>query len=129
MSATHTGAPVDIQFFARLAQLQDQFASGVPATLQRLAGIRAAFDPAAPDLGLVDEMQAVLHTMAGSAATFNFRVLGHQARALEQRLRVLMAFDSIAEGDWNTWFDDLDAFVSWGSRDPKGAYYRGELTE
>lgn len=119
----------DEQFFARLSALQDSFAGGVPATLARLAALRAAFDPAAPDPQTVADMQALLNTMAGSAATFNFRVLGQQARALEQRLRVLMAFDSIAEGDWNSWFSDLDAFVAWGSRNPKGAYYNGPVAE
>jgi HPt (histidine-containing phosphotransfer) domain-containing protein len=123
VSAAGSDGPVDQQFFARLATLQERFASGVPAVLQRLAAARAAFDPLAPDTGLVAEMQALLHTMAGSAATFHFRVLGHQARALEQRLRVLMAFDSIAEGDWNGWFAELDAFVAWGQRDPKASYY------
>jgi HPt (histidine-containing phosphotransfer) domain-containing protein len=115
--------PVDEQFFARLSALHDRFIDGVPATLGRLAAARAAFDPAAPDAALVAEMQALLHTMAGSAATFNFRTLGHQARALEQRLRVLMAFDTIAEGDWNRWFSDLEDFVAWGVRDPKAIYY------
>jgi HPt (histidine-containing phosphotransfer) domain-containing protein len=123
VSAGGAGGPADRQFFARLATLQDSFASGVPAVLQRLAAARAAFDPAAPDAHLVAEMQALLHTMAGSATTFNFRVLGQQARALEQRLRVLMAFDTIGEGDWNGWFAGLDEFVAWGTRDPKGAYY------
>ena len=123
MSAPAAGAPVDQQFFARLATLQERFASGVPAVLQRLAVARAAFDPAAPDPQLVTGMQALLHTMAGSATTFNFRVLGQQARALEQRLRVLMAFDTIAEGDWNGWFAELDEFVAWGQRDPRGSYY------
>ena len=123
MSAPAAGGPADRQFFARLATLQERFISGVPAVLGRLAAARAAFDPVAPDEQLVAEMQALLHTMAGSAATFNFRVLGHQARALEQRLRVLMAFDTIAEGDWNGWFAELDEFVAWGTRDPKGSYY------
>jgi HPt (histidine-containing phosphotransfer) domain-containing protein len=126
VSAAGAGGPVDQQFFARLAALQDRFASGVPAVLERLAAARAGFDPGAPDPRLVAEMQALLDTMAGSAATFNFRVLGQQARALEQRLRVLMAFDTIAEGDWNGWFDQLDEFVAWGVRNPKGSYYSGQ---
>jgi HPt (histidine-containing phosphotransfer) domain-containing protein len=123
------GDPVDEQFFARLAVLQDRFAGGVPAMLERLAAARAGFDPGAPDARLVADMQALLHTMAGSAATFNFRVLGQQARALEQRLRVLMAFDTIAEGDWNGWFAGLDEFVAWGTRDPKGAYYSDDQAQ
>ena len=129
MNHTPPAAAADEQFFARLSALQERFASGVPAVLQRLAAARAAFDPAAPDPQLVTGMQALLHTMAGSAATFNFRVLGHQARALEQRLRVLMAFDTIAEGDWSSWCTDLDAFIAWGVRDPRGAYYSDGVAE
>jgi HPt (histidine-containing phosphotransfer) domain-containing protein len=120
---------VDRQFFARLTTLNDQFASGVPALLGRLAAARAAFDPAAPGGAPVLELQALLHTMAGSAATFGFRVLGQQARALEQRLQVLMAFETVAPDDWNTWFAGLDEFVAWGRCNPRAAYYSEDVAQ
>src|SRR5512133_2151844 len=73
---------IDEAFFARLRQLNEKFAAGVPDTLARLGALRAAFDAHAPDAALVAELQQILHTIAGSAATFGFRTMGYQARAL-----------------------------------------------
>jgi HPt (histidine-containing phosphotransfer) domain-containing protein len=118
---------IDEQFFARLTASSDRFASGVQAMLARLSAARAAFDPAVPDPALAEELRAVLHTMAGSAPTFGYRVLGQQARALEQRLGVLTVFEAVREADWQAWFADLDAFVGWARHDPKAAYYISDL--
>jgi HPt (histidine-containing phosphotransfer) domain-containing protein len=117
---------VDAEFFARLAELNDKFAAGLPQTLGRLSAVRNIFDVAHPQQQLVDEMHAVLHTLAGSAATFGFRVLGQQARLLEQRLRVFTTFDAVAPEDWGAWLAALDVFVAWGQHDPKGAYPEDE---
>lgn len=118
---------LDQQFFARLTGANDQFGAGLPAMLERLAARSAAFDPQQPATALAAELQAQLHTMAGSAATFGFPVLGQQLRALEQRLRMLMVFDSVGADDWRQWFDDLDALVAWGRVNPRSPYY-GETT-
>ena len=115
--------PVDQKFFARLAELNDKFAARLPSTLERLAALSqqlapaagAAFDPAAP----AGELQAMLHTLAGSAATFGFRGLGHHARLLEQRLRVLRAFDTVAAREWQAWRAELDEYIDAAQRDPK----------
>jgi HPt (histidine-containing phosphotransfer) domain-containing protein len=120
------GGGIDKQFFARLKALSERFASDVPAMLERLSATRARFDPAVPDPALAEELRAVLHTMAGSAATFGYRVLGQQARSLEQRLGVLTVFEAVREADWQAWFVELDVFVGWARRDPKAAYYIGE---
>lgn len=116
----------DAEFFTRLSELNDKFAAGLPRTLGRLAGARAAFDAVQPDAALVDEMHAILHTLAGSAATFGLRTLGQQARLLEQRLRVFTTFDAVAPQDWEAWLAELDVFVAWGTRDPKAAYPNDE---
>ena len=85
---------IDQDFFARLRALNDKFAAGVPATLARLqAAARGVRSAARRTPQLVAELHQILHTIAGSAATFGFRTMGQQARALEQRLRVLMAFE------------------------------------
>jgi len=118
---------VDEQFFARLSALNERFASTVPAMLGQLSAARARVAPATPDPAVFEELRAVLHTMAGSAATFGYRVLGQQARALEQRLGVLTVFDAVHEADWQAWLAELDAFVDWARRDPKAAYYISEL--
>ena len=107
------GSPVDEPFFARLAQLQAQFADALPDTLARLARACARLDPCAPDAAALDEAQALLYVLAGSAPTFGLRELGGQARALEQRLRVLTAFETVGAADWRAWTADVDAFVLW----------------
>jgi HPt (histidine-containing phosphotransfer) domain-containing protein len=117
---------VDAEFFERLAELNDRFAASLPQTLGRLAAARDAFDAAHPQSELIDNFQAVLHTLAGSAATFGFRVLGQQARVLEQRLRVLTTFDTVAAEEWRAWLAELDVFVAWGLQDPKSAYPNDE---
>ena len=117
---------IDQEFFARLHALNDKFAASVPDTVARLRDARLRFDADAADPELVKEMHQVLHTVAGSAATFGFRMLGVQARQLEQRLRVLMAFEVIAASDWNDWLLALDMYLDWAGRDPKSQDYYGE---
>ena len=117
--------PIDQDFFARLRALNDKFAAGIPATLARMREQRRAFDPEAPDEASICALQETLHTIAGSAATFGFRSFGQQARALEQRLRVLMAFGAVPAGDWSRWLDALDAYIDWAEIDPKAEEMRG----
>jgi HPt (histidine-containing phosphotransfer) domain-containing protein len=121
-TATGQGSGADAEFFERLAQLNDKFAAALPRTLGRLSAARNAFDTARPQPELIQELHAVLHTLAGSSATFGFRFLGYQARNIEQRLRVLMTFDAVAPGEWEAWLAELDVFIARGLRDPKDAY-------
>ena len=111
---------IDQDFFARLNALNEKFAASVPETLARLRVQRAAFNPAAPDPAAVKDLHQSLHTIAGSAATFGFRVFGQQARNLEQRMRVLMAFETVPPGEWKRWLEALDGFIDWARNDPKG---------
>ena len=110
---------IDQEFFARLNALNQKFAASVPDTLARLRKQREAIDPAAPAEAAIKELHQQLHTIAGSAATFGFRVFGAQARELEQRMRVLMAFESVAAADWSRWLAALDGYIAWAERDPK----------
>jgi chemotaxis protein histidine kinase CheA len=114
---------IDQDFFARLRLLNDKFAAGVPDTLARMGALRGAFDPQAPDPQLIADLQQILHTVAGSAATFGFRNMGHHTRALEQRLRVLMAFEVVGARDWENWLSSLDQYMAWAARDPKSDGY------
>lgn len=118
-----TAQPADQQFFARLAELNEKFAARLPSTLEQLAALSQQLGSAgvpgfdvAPAAG---ELQAMLHTLAGSAATFGFRGLGHHARLLEQRLRVLRAFDVVAATEWQAWRAELDEYISAARHDPK----------
>lgn len=117
---------VDLEFFERLAELNDKFAAALPQTLGRVSAARNMFDTVRPQPELIGELHAVLHTLAGSSATFGFRILGQQARNIEQRLRVLTTFDAVAPGEWEAWLSELDAFVAWALRDPKAAYPNDE---
>jgi HPt (histidine-containing phosphotransfer) domain-containing protein len=114
---------VDTDFFVRLTQANEDFRDGLPDTLRRLGAAGADFDPAAPAPALAAELQALLHTLAGAAVTFGFRELGQGARALEQRLRVLTAFEHVGEDDWQAWLASLDDFVRSGLAAPAPAYH------
>jgi HPt (histidine-containing phosphotransfer) domain-containing protein len=110
---------IDHDFFARLRALNDKFAAGIPDTLARMRQQRDAFNPDAPDAASIKALHETLHTIAGSAATFGFRSFGQKARSLEQRLRVLMAFDSVAASDWRCWLGALDDYIDWAQIDPR----------
>jgi len=118
-----TAQPADQQFFARLAELNEKFAARLPTTLEQLDALSqqlgSAGEPAFDVAPAAGELQAMLHTLAGSAATFGFRGLGHHARLLEQRLRVLRAFDVVAATEWQAWRAELDEYISVARRDPK----------
>jgi len=118
-----TVQPADQQFFARLAELNEKFAARLPSTLQSLAALSQQLDragePGFDAAPAASEVQAMLHTLAGSAATFGFRGLGNHARLLEQRLRVLRAFDVVAATEWRAWRVELDEYIRIAGRDPK----------
>jgi HPt (histidine-containing phosphotransfer) domain-containing protein len=116
-------AVADTDFFIRLTQANQAFRDGLPATLERIRAASSGVDPAAPGPGQVAELQALLHTLAGAAVTFGFRELGQGARALEQRLCVLRAFDSVGEDDWRAWLAALDDFVRTSLDGPAPAYH------
>ena len=113
----------DVDFFVRLTQANADFRAGLPVTLQRLRDAGAGFDPAAPNAQQAGDLQSLLHTLAGAAVTFGFRELGQGARALEQRLRVLTAFELVGEDDWQAWLASLDDFVRVGLAGPAPAYH------
>jgi HPt (histidine-containing phosphotransfer) domain-containing protein len=115
--------PSDTDFFVRLTQANEDFRAGLPATLRRLGAAGANFDPATSAPGQAAGLQSLLHTLAGAAVTFGFRELGQGARALEQRLRVLTAFEHVGEDDWRAWLASLDDFVRGGLAAPAPAYH------
>ena len=116
-------APVDTDFFVRLTRANADFRAGLPSTLRRLGAAGADFNPATPAPQLAAELQSLLHALAGAAVTFGFRELGQGARALEQRLRVLTAFELVGEDDWQAWLSALDEFVRSGLAAPEPAYH------
>ena len=113
---------VDPEFLARLRALNDKFAASLPATLERLEAARAGIALDSPDPARLKELHQVLHTIAGSAGTFGFAVLGQQARRLEQRMRMLMS-EAAPRNDWESWMADLQRYQRWAANDPKADFY------
>ena len=113
---------VDPEFLARLRALNDKFAASLPDTLARLEGARAKVQLEAPDPARLKELHQILHTIAGSAGTFGFAVLGQQARRLEQRLRMLMS-ETVPQNDWEAWMADLQRYQRWAGNNPKADFY------
>jgi chemotaxis protein histidine kinase CheA len=116
----------DEEFLARMADLNELFASTLPPSFDRIMQARAAFDARAPQPALAREMESVLHTLAGAAGTFGFAVLGQRARLLERRLCELAALEQADGPGWDAWLVALDTFVAWGRSDPKGPYPQAE---
>lgn len=115
--------PVDSAFFERLTAANERFRAGLPGTLAQLAAACAELTPAAPARPLVAELQSLLHTLAGAAVTFGFRELGQGARTLEQRLRVLTAFETVGADDWEAWRGALERFAATGLAAPAPGYH------
>ena len=111
-------SPGAADFFARLRVHGAMFSAGLPGELDQLLALHDPGRPV-PAADASDLLQRRLHTLAGCAATFGYHRLGQQARALEQRLRVLQAFDAVPEVDWSEWFAQLAAMVTWARADPR----------
>lgn len=113
--------PVDPDFRARLAALNDKFAATVPGTLVRL---RAALDAckaggALPPHEALHALHEVLHGVAGSAGTFGFAVFGQEARRVEQMVRAVLASNT----GWAPVVPEVEKLLAWAARDPKAAQY------
>jgi len=103
-----TLSAVDAAFFARLRLQDAAFSAGLPAMLASLGTEQAP-----------DALRHQLDTLAGCATTFGYRRLGREARALEQRLRVLCAFAAAPAIDWTAWRGELAGLVAWAEVDPR----------
>ncbi|TFW17507.1 Hpt domain-containing protein [Duganella callida] len=113
--------PVDPDFRARLAALNDKFAATVPVTM---AKIRAALDAcvaggAQPPQDAVHQLHELLHGVAGSAATFGFPVLGQESRRIEQMVRATMA----GHGEWPAIVPEVEKLLAWAARDAKAGAF------
>lgn len=115
MIATSTSG--DATFFARLRTQEAVFRAGLPGLLDDLAALHDPRLPV-PTPACSAELQHRLHTLSGCAATLGYYRLGVAARALEQRLRVLQAFDAVPAVDWCAWFGQLADMLAWARADP-----------
>ena len=113
---------IDPDFRARLNALGDKYAASVPGLLagigEALARCRA--ERLAPPA--LDGLHKALHTVAGSAGTFGFGVLGQECRRLEQTLRQLVdAGIDTAQGaaGWAALASEVERLLAWAAVDPK----------
>jgi chemotaxis protein histidine kinase CheA len=113
--------PVDPDFRARLAALNEKFAATVPGTL---AKIRAALDECKagseqPSQAALHQLHEVLHGVAGSAGTFGFTVFGQEARRVEQLVRAVLSSNS----GWPPVVPEVEKLLAWATRDPKATTF------
>jgi HPt (histidine-containing phosphotransfer) domain-containing protein len=114
-------APTDTDFRARLAALNVKFAATVPGTMAKIAQALAACraDGAVPTAASLHDLHELLHGVAGSAGTFGFATLGHEARRIEQQVRVVMK-----EGaGWDAVPAQVEQLLAWAARDAGATEY------
>jgi len=114
-------APIDPDFRARLAALNDKFAATVPGTMEkiRLALADCVGAGAEPPSAALHQLHEVLHGVAGSAGTFGFATLGNESRRIEQMVRAVMA----GEGDWPAVPPEVEKLLRWAAADPRAGSY------
>jgi len=113
--------PVDPDFRARLAVLNEKFAATVPGTLDK---IRAALAQCVagggqPSQDALHQLHEVLHGVAGSAGTFGFTVFGREARRIEQMVRGVLA----TQAGWAEVVPEVEQLLAWASLDAKASAY------
>ncbi|TWI69325.1 Hpt domain-containing protein [Pseudoduganella lurida] len=110
--------PADPDFRAQLRALGDKFAATVPERMATIADALAAAGTA-PDQAALERLHHALHTVAGSAGSFGFTVLGNQARRLEQAVRALLG----GEGTWSALVPQVETYLAWAASDPRADEY------
>jgi HPt (histidine-containing phosphotransfer) domain-containing protein len=110
--------PVDPNYRAHLQALSDLFGASVPARMGEIADALAAAR-AAPGQAQFERLHHALHTVAGSAGSFGFTVLGEQARLLEGAVRGMLAGDA----GWDALAPEIQAYLDWAREDPRAPTY------
>ncbi|MES2127748.1 MAG: Hpt domain-containing protein [Pseudomonadota bacterium] len=113
----------DPAFQARLAALNAKFGASIAATLASMQAERALCGNALPAASGMQQLHVILHTVAGSAATFGFPVFGQQARRLDNALRLMLEQRPIPAQQWAAWLAEFDVFLAWVAADPQAATY------
>ncbi len=116
--------PVDPDFRARLAALNEKFAATVPVTMEKIASALAACRAEEaggrpPTEAAMRPLHELLHGVAGSAGTFGFGTLGQEARRIEHMLREVMDTHS----GWDAVVPEVEKFLRWAARDPHATVY------
>lgn len=105
-SIANTSA-ADTDVTAQLAALRETYSSQLTGTLQALRQRVAGQGPDI-DVAVLEEIEARLHKLAGSGATFGFVKLSEKARQLERTVdEWVNAGAQPSEGSWLAWKADL----------------------
>lgn len=87
---------MDVLVLGPMTGLRDRFVARLRDSAPRVDGLLDALDGPSP-LPLLDEMEHFAHRLAGTAGSFGFAAVGHQARALEDAIGRLRRGEPCAE--------------------------------
>lgn len=104
----------------KLRLLEEKFAARLPEKLAELDSALQQCRQGSPDQQVLVTLYHLLHTMAGSAGTFGFGLLGRGANALEMQFKALSVAESRTEEKLMQACDNLAEFLHWTMLDPKG---------
>jgi chemotaxis protein histidine kinase CheA len=113
--------PVDPDFRARLAALNEKFAATVPGTLDKIRTALAACVAGGeqPPQEALHQLHEVLHGVAGSAGTFGFAVFGQESRRIEQMVRGVLN----TQTGWPAVVPEVEKLLLWAARNPQASQY------
>ena len=116
--------PVDPDYRARLAALNEKFAATVPVTMEKITSALAVCVAESGEGGAQAEasmrqLHELLHGVAGSAGTFGFGTLGQEARRIEHMLREAMASGS----GWEAVQPEVEKLLRWAARDARATLF------
>lgn len=103
-----------------LLALEIKFTEKLPSKLLEIEQALAPFVADPKDMQALVLLHRLLHTMAGSAGTFGFDELGAQARALESRLKALLAGTSWSAPELEQFSKDAHAYLLTAQHSAKG---------
>lgn len=99
---------------AQLQLLGEQFAKRLEEELPQLADraqqLQRSTDPT-EQIAYLQDLREQLHKLAGSAGTFGFKDLGHQARLLEQQSQQWLSSLELQRKGLDTFVDDIQALA------------------
>ncbi|QBE66549.1 Hpt domain-containing protein [Pseudoduganella lutea] len=110
--------PLDPNYRARLQALGDMFAASIPTRMAAIADALAAAGMS-PDRAKLETLHHALHTVAGSAGSFGFTVLGEQARRLEQAVRGVMD----GGPGWQLLVPEIQHYLDWARNDARNTAF------
>ncbi|SFU61522.1 Hpt domain-containing protein [Pseudoduganella namucuonensis] len=110
---------VDPDFRARLDALGERYGATVPGAMEAISTAVSHCRNEDADLDSLEKLHALLHGIAGSAGTFGFKVLGAEARRLEQELRPLLGKRPADAPEWPALAARIAQYLDWAARDPK----------